>query len=58
MGILLDKTRRLTFNEALDLLIQEYRERHVGYDIIAEDLYNMAEEVELKSQGTAVWRAR
>lgn len=45
MGVLLDKTRRLTFNEALDLLVTEYRERLVSDEIIAEDLFNMAEEM-------------
>lgn len=45
MGILLDKTRRLTFNEALVLLIEEYQERSVENIIIADDLFNMAEEI-------------
>lgn len=45
MGVFYDKTRRLAFNEALMLLIEEYRERGDDSEMLADDLMNAAEEV-------------
>lgn len=45
MGVLVDQTSRLVFSEALSLLIEEYRQRHVDRVVIADDLFNAAEEL-------------